>query len=278
MAGFRLVALWFLFAVFSTAQSATFTVNTTSDGWDFTPVVVFRPPGKGPFPLAVINHGSTANGDNPALFTETFTAPFFADILNERGWLVAFPQRRGRGKSNGVYDEGFSADRAQGYTCDAAITLAGADRALSDIEAAIAALSSRPDISNSRILIGGVSRGGVLSVAYAGQHPDKIAGVLNFVGGWLGDSCKSAITVNRDLFRRGAQFKGSMLWMYGQGDPFYAMSHSRENFSAFKSAGGHGSFLEFDVPGGDGHSVIGHPPLWMTPVGEYLNLLRFEPR
>ena len=37
MAGLRLVALSFLFAVFSIAQSATFTVNTTEDGWDFTP-------------------------------------------------------------------------------------------------------------------------------------------------------------------------------------------------------------------------------------------------
>jgi acetamidase/formamidase len=33
------------------------------------------------------------------------------------------------------------------------------------------------------ILIGGVSRGGVLSIAYAGMHPEEVSGVLNFVGG-----------------------------------------------------------------------------------------------
>ena len=70
-------------------------------------VVIFRPSGPGPFPLAVINHGSTGRGDDPALFTETWFATDLADFLNERGWIVAFPQRRGRGKSDGLYDEGF---------------------------------------------------------------------------------------------------------------------------------------------------------------------------
>src|SRR4029079_4459278 len=34
--------------------------------------VIFRPSGAGPFPLAVINHGSTGRGSNPALYTETW--------------------------------------------------------------------------------------------------------------------------------------------------------------------------------------------------------------
>src|SRR5215813_12655696 len=62
-------------------------------------VVTFKPPGQGPFPLAVINHGSTGRGNNPALFTETWFNVGLADFLNQRGWMVAFPQRRGRGKS-----------------------------------------------------------------------------------------------------------------------------------------------------------------------------------
>jgi dienelactone hydrolase len=69
--------------------------------------VIFKPDGAGPFPLAVINHGSTGRGRDPALFTQTWFAADLAGFLNERGWLVAFPQRRGRGKSDGLYDEGF---------------------------------------------------------------------------------------------------------------------------------------------------------------------------
>src|SRR5271155_1085168 len=136
-------------------------------------VVIFKPPGEGPFPLAVINHGSTGAGKDPALFTETWFDVGIADFLNERGWIVAFPQRRGRGKSNGLYDEGFSSERAEGYTCDVDKSLSGADRALLDIGAAITALRRRPDVALSRILIGGQSRGGALSVAYSGVHPDR---------------------------------------------------------------------------------------------------------
>jgi hypothetical protein len=61
----------------------------------------------------VINHGSTGEGTDPTLFRNTWHDLGLADFLNERGWLVAFPQRRGRGKSDGLYDEGFSPERAR---------------------------------------------------------------------------------------------------------------------------------------------------------------------
>ena len=143
------------------------------------------------------------------LFTETWFSVDLADFLNDRGWLVAFPQRRGRGKSGGLYDEGFLRCRALGYTCDADITLRGADRALGDIDAAISVLRRRPDVAPSApILVGGQSRGGVLSVAYAGLHPEHVAGVINFVGGWLGEGCWTASAVNHALFERGAPYGG----------------------------------------------------------------------
>jgi dienelactone hydrolase len=236
-------------------------------------VVTFKPPGEGPFPLAVINHGSTGRGTNPALFTATWFDVALADYLNERGWIVAFPQRRGRGKSEGKYDEGFSPERVKGYTCDADISLAGADRGLRDVSAALTALKRRADVAASRILIGGQSRGGVLSVAYSGAHPEQISSVINFVGGWVGDGCATASAINQNLFEQGARFKRPTLWLYGRHDPFYSISHSRENFAAFQKAGGQGSFLEFDVPGGYGHGVINHPQLWSAPIGAYVDSL-----
>lgn len=189
-------------------------------------VVIFRPDGTGPFPLAIFNHGSTGNGTNTALFKATVFEADLADFLNDRGWIVAFPQRRGRGKSGGLYDEGFSADRRQGYTCDIDVSLAGAERALDDIGAAMAALRQRPDIAPSRVLIGGQSRGGILSVAYAGMHPDQISGVINFVGGWVGTGCDAASRLNGTLFERGARFNLPTLWLYGYQDRFYEIQHS----------------------------------------------------
>jgi dienelactone hydrolase len=233
-------------------------------------VVTFKPAGDGPFPLAVINHGSTGKGDNPALFGETWFNIELADFLNERGWIVAFPQRRGRGNSDGLYDEGFSEDRAEGYSCDPKITLAGADRGLRDIEAAVAVLRRQPDVLQSPLLLGGQSRGGALSVAYAGSHPEQVEGVINFVGGWVGDGCPAAKTINETLFEQGGHFHGPTLWLYGHGDPFYSVQHSRQNFAAFQKAGGRGTFLDFNVLGGDGHRVIAHSTLWAAPVGDYL--------
>ena len=149
-------------------------------------VVIEKPSGSGPFPLLVFNHGSTGRGTDANFFKATYASSEIADLFVEKGWIVAFPQRRGRGKSDGLYDEGFALDRAQGYSCDPGRSLPGADRALDDIEAAVDALRRRADVAAGPILSGGVSRGGVLSIAYAGMHPEQVLGALDFVGGWLG--------------------------------------------------------------------------------------------
>lgn len=236
--------------------------------------VIYKPPGDGPFPLAVINHGSTGYGDNPAAFKYTFTNDWLADILVERGWLVAFPQRRGRGGSDGLYDEGFTADRIH-YTCEAYRTLKGADRALDDISAAVEALQKRADVRDGRILIGGVSRGGVLSVAWAGRNPDQTHGVVNFVGGWLGEGCGDADEVNKTLFSHGGAYPRETLWLYGQDDAYYSLSYSRSNFAAFQDAGGRGAFLEFSVRGeNNGHWVHVIPTLWNDVLLGYLDDLK----
>jgi dienelactone hydrolase len=235
--------------------------------------VIFKPDGAGPFPLAVINHGSTGTGTDPAWAKQTWFAADLADFLNERGWMVAFPQRRGRGKSDGLYDEGFSEDRKLGYACDTERSLRGADRALGDIDAAISALRRRPDVAPTPVLIAGQSRGGVLAVAYAGLHPAQISGVVNFVGGWIGEGCSSAGAINQALFERGAHYRRPTIWLYGQGDPFYSIAHSRSNFAAFEKAGGQGSFFEFGGSPNPGHLVFLNPDLWSGPVGKYLDSL-----
>ena len=80
-------------------------------------VVIFRPPGVGPFPTLVFLHGSTGQGNNPALFSYTYAPENLSRYFNDRGWMVVYPQRRGRGKSGGLYDEGFNAQRSR-YSCE----------------------------------------------------------------------------------------------------------------------------------------------------------------
>ena len=236
-------------------------------------VVINKPPGDGPFPLLVVNHSSTGRGNNPALFTQTFSNPAFAEMFVKKGYMVSFPQRRGRGKSEGLYDEGFNVDRNRGYACDPRQSLPGADRALTDIAAAVEVLRQRPDVARQPILMAGISRGGILSIAYAGMHPREVAGVINFVGGWMGEGCRNASEINGTLFKRGGMFPNPTLWLYGNHDPFYSLDHSRANFAAFQAAGGKGSFFDFEVPGGNGHMVMFSPPLWTGHVDSYLDAI-----
>ena len=238
-------------------------------------VVIFKPAVPGPFPLLVVNHGSTGDGTNRHLFTRTFARRAFAEIFVSKGYLVAYPQRRGRGKSEGVYDEGFKVNHTLGYTCEPVPSLAGADRALEDITAAINALRRRADVAPGPVLVAGHSRGGALSIAYAGMHPNDVAGVINFVGGWLGNKgeCQNtASAVNTNLLLRGASFPRSTLWLYGDDDdPFYTTDHSDKNFAAFKDAHGKGKFKSFNVPGLNGHYVMFYPSVWKAAVDNYLH-------
>lgn len=236
-------------------------------------MVIFKPQGNGPFPALMFNHGSTGTGENPALFTSTYSSASLARFFTDKGWLVAFPQRRGRGKSDGLYDEGFEENRSR-YSCTPALSLPGLDRALTDIDAAADYLASRPDVDSKRMLIGGQSRGGIASVAYVGSKPARFVGVINFVGGWVGDRCVNAESINTNGFQRGASFAPPTLWLYAENDPFYRVSHSKNNFDAFVKAGGKGAFRVHEAARGiSGHSLISLPDLWQSDVAAYLDQL-----
>jgi dienelactone hydrolase len=184
---------------------------------------------------------------------------------------VVLPSRRGRGGSEGLYDEGFAADRAQGYTCDPARSLPGADRALRDIDAITDWILAQPFVDKSRFVVGGQSRGGILAIAWSGRHPELPKAAINFVGGWMGAGCSTASYINTTLFKRGAAFGKPTLWLYGENDPFYPLSHSRANFTAFQEAGGQGSFHEYVPPNGViGHAISTRPELWSGAAAAYL--------
>ena len=230
---------------------------------------IYKPSTEGKVPTLVFNHGSTGTGRDPILFTKPERFPQLARFFVQRGWAVVMPSRRGRGGSEGEYDEGFAIDRSRGYTCDPSLSIPGADRALRDIEAAMGAILTMPFVDGNRVVIGGESRGGILSVAYAGQHPEQVKGVINFVGGWLGFGCKTASTVNQEIFKRGARYTGDTIWLYAYPDRFYPMFHSRENFAAFQAAGGKGVFHGFP-PGSGGHGIAARPDVWTSVLDAYL--------
>lgn len=228
-------------------------------------LVRITPDGSGPFPTVVMNHGSTT----PSKVGVSRINPDLAHFFTSRGWQIVFPQRRGRGRSDGVYDEGYKPDRS-GYSCAPALSLPGMDRAIADTKAIVDYLKTQPDVDTSRLLMSGVSRSGILSIAFAGQYPDAVVGVVNFVGGWMGEACKSVDQINPVLFERGAAFPKTTLWLYAENDPFYTIAHNRKNFDRFVTRGGRGKFKVYRVPEGSGHWLHWHPALWNSAVDPYL--------
>jgi pimeloyl-ACP methyl ester carboxylesterase len=233
-------------------------------------MVTFRPGGRGPFPTLVFHHGSTGDGNDPSLFTSTVTSPALARYFNDRGWMVVFPQRRGRGKSGGLYDEGFEPDRSR-YSDDPRYALPGFEHALEDAACVVEHLLARTDVDQDRLLIGGHSRGGFLALAFSGARPKLFAGVLNFVGGWVDEHGPASEMINPVIARRGAAFPGPTVWLYAQNDPFYSVAHSRGNFDAFEAAGGQGQFHPLEtLPGQDGHHILSLTGLWGPVVDGFL--------
>lgn len=281
-AALSILGIWFLSA-FALAQTPGLVGEYIPTPFveDGKPVrlelLVAKPQGSGPFPTVVFNHGSTGRGDNPDLFKRSWSSAAAATYFVERGWMVVFPQRRGRGASDGRYDEGFEPDRSR-YACRLDLSLPGVDRAIQDLDAVMAHIRARPDVERSRILLAGQSRGGILSIAYAGERPDAFVGVINFVGGWMGDRCADAVPINTTTFRRGVRFPRATLWLYGDADPFYSLSHSKGNFEAFVAAGGKGRFESYWVPGqNSGHTVLAYPRLWKEDVSRYLDSVASPP-
>ncbi|KFL30178.1 dienelactone hydrolase [Devosia riboflavina] len=228
-------------------------------------IVAARPEGAGPFPTLVFNHGSTGRGQNTSLYGRTVAPGIVANYFVERGWMALFPQRRGRGKSGGAYGEGLAPD-GSGYSCDVEIAIAGFERAIEDVDAVVSYLRDRSDIDRQRLVIGGVSRGGILAIAFAGMRPGIFRGAINFNGGWLGRGCPSHEVVNPLLFERGAQARIPTLWLHGNADQYYQIGHCRKNFDRFRSAGGQGTFIAAPM----GHALMFKPALWSGHVDQYM--------
>lgn len=227
---------------------------------------LYRPSGRGPHPVLVFNHGSTGPGVIPATLTlrHERQAAFFA----ERGFAVIVPMRRGRGASDGSYAE----EQAPG--CESRVLNPGLARAVEDLDAVMAWVRQQPWGSTARVMMGGQSRGGILSIVYAAERPDAVRGVINFAGGWTGDGCDGLNNFNEQTFyRAGRRTRIPTLWLYAEEDRYYKPGSIRTYHQAFVRAGGEATLHLVPAFGSDGHYLVNQVSLWQRSVDEFLERL-----
>jgi carboxymethylenebutenolidase len=125
--------------------------------------LIYKPPGRGPFPAVLYNHGSAPGMDNNAAFD------LLGPVFTARGWVFFAPYRRGQGLSRdaGEYigDEINAARERGGQTAAAAtlVRLLSTDH-LQDQMAALRWLKTQVLVRSKQIATMGNSFGGIEAV------------------------------------------------------------------------------------------------------------------
>src|SRR5438445_9360342 len=135
--------------------------------------VLFRPPGEGPFPLAVIAHASVQNVLRRAQMPQPEYRALAA-FLVARGFAVLVPERPGHGATGGKYLED------QGG-CDEADYARSGRATAEEIVAAVDFMRRQPFTKPDGVVIVGHSAGGWGALAAASQT--DVSTIIVFAAG-----------------------------------------------------------------------------------------------
>jgi dienelactone hydrolase len=239
-------------------------------------LTVFRPKGKGPFPLVVINHGRSSNRDqraSPRYQRFESASRYFL----RKGFVVLVPTRVGYGATGQDFDP---EDSGPNTRKDYRLLL---DAATTQVLAAIEYGRGLPEVDPGRIVLVGQSVGGFTTVATAARNPPGVVAVINFAGGAGGDpdqhpGVPAAAGQLEDLFAEmGKQVRVPMLWVYTENDRFFDAAHSRAWAKAYSGAGGQLDFRLLPPFQENGHRLFEHGcDIWMPLVEEYLDRAGFR--
>jgi len=242
-------------------------------------VTTFRPQGPGPFPLVVISHGR--NPDTRAEYQRQryeSAARFFV----RKGFAVAVPLRLGYGELAGL------GDPETDVNCNAPRYGSAITAAAQEILDVAQFMSAQADIDARRIVLVGVSVGGISTIAATSAHlPGQVA-AINFAGGHggspdhhPGEPCQP------DLLRRlyGAWGAGNAkaqpptptLWIYAENDHYFAPRYARRWAEAYTASGGAADLRVLPAYGEDGHKLFttGND-VWQPLVDAFLKQQGFE--
>jgi dienelactone hydrolase len=136
---------------------------------------LYVPPGDGPFPGLVLNHGSTIHPG-----TSDFCRPGTAAVLTAWGYAVLLPHRSGYGNSEGpAWRQEVTAEFGTPEYDRALAARLG--READDVVAAVDWLAAHPGVVQNRTAVIGSSFGGVTSFLAAARCP-RLRCAVDFAG------------------------------------------------------------------------------------------------
>jgi len=213
--------------------------------------LLFRPPGDGPFPLALIAHASTQNVLRRAQMPQPEYRALAAWLV-ARGFAVLVPERPGHGATGGKYLED------QGG-CDEA-DYAKSGRATADvIAAAMGFVRKQPFIRPGGTVVIGHSAGGWGALALAKEDPKDIAAIIAFAPGRGGraNDFPNQVCAPHTLIAAAGEFGKTahvpVTWLVAANDSYFSPTLSRQLADAFRNTGGKVDFRVLGAYGSEGH-------------------------
>ncbi|WP_454615936.1 dienelactone hydrolase family protein [Bradyrhizobium cenepequi] len=212
---------------------------------------LFRPPGAGPFPLALIAHSTTQN----VLRRVQMPQPEYrvlAGFMVARGFAVLVPERLGHGATGGTYLED------QGG-CDEADYSRAARATAGQIRLALDYLRDQPFIRKDQAVVIGHSAGGWGALALAAESPNDALTIVVFAPGRGGraNDFPNQVCAPHTLLASAAELgrsaKVPVTWLVAANDSYFSPALSRQLADAFREAGGRVDFQVLPAYGGEGH-------------------------
>jgi dienelactone hydrolase len=213
--------------------------------------LLFRPPGDGPFRLAVIAHASTQNVLRRAQMPQPEYRAL-AGWLVARGFAVLVPERPGHGATGGKYLED------QGG-CDEADYISAGRATADEIAAAVGLVRKQDFIRQDGIVVIGHSAGAWGALALASESPRDIAAIIAFAPGRGGhaNDLPNQVCAPHTLMSAAAQFgkaaRVPVTWLVAANDSYFSTTLSKQLAEAFRGGGGKVEFRVLAAIGSEGH-------------------------
>jgi dienelactone hydrolase len=259
--------------------------NVAGAGMD-SPMVagVFRPAGDGPFPVVIYSHGRSGT-DVERSETRVPDLRSHLRYWLAKGFAVVAPIRPGYGETGGIDRENSGVRYDIFGNCWGPPDFRrSASAAATAVLATLVWVRQQAWADASRVILTGVSMGGLASVATAATDPPGVAGYVNFSGGTGGNgrrapghSCGSE-EMEKLMSSYGRTTHVPSLWLYAENDTFWGSDWPRAWHRAFASGGSHSDFvMTAPVPNADGHQLLARGVrLWTAHVDRFLGEIGFE--